>query len=270
MQAGGPDRNPSDEVYEKLAGLAGGMIRLGSTASGFPGGAGSVDLILGMSGLSQNQAELLASIKRDTRLLREEPFSTARTLLGEASRVGPHDPLFGQHIQGALESFYRAHSLAESARELAMIRFDIALIYLALGRNNDAAHWIRRTQEAARAAINDLVSGPLVPRDPHGIRLLDARPPARKSRRNPGDAIKRETIEGLAGLAAGLLMVPVIFGHTPYWEARRNKASRAAADLVSFTNLVEYLVSSTFNEEMPPPLVLEDFVLREVSPNTSS
>jgi hypothetical protein len=267
MQADGPDRNASDEVYGTLAGLAGGMIRLGSTASGFPGGAGSVDLILGMSGLSENQAELLASIKRDTRLLREEPFSTARTLLAEASRVGPHDPLFGQHIQGALESFYRAHSLAESARELAMIRFDIALIYLSLGRNSDAAHWIKRTQEAARAAINDLVSGPLVPRDPHGASLLDRRPPARKSRRSLGDAVKRETIQVVSSFVSGLVMVPIIFGHTPYWEARRRTAARAAADLVSFTNLVEYLVSSAFNEEMPPPLVLDldGFILREVS-----
>src|SRR3954451_23569784 len=163
MQADGPDRGAPGAAYTSLADLAGPIIKHGATVTGLSAAGGGLELILSMAGLSESQAELLASIKRDTRLLREEPFGTARTLLAEASRVGPRDSLFDQHVEGARASFYRAHSLAESARELAIIRFDIALLYLALGRAGDAAHWIGRAREAARAAIDELMRGPLVP-----------------------------------------------------------------------------------------------------------
>jgi len=146
-----------------------------------------------------------------------------------------------------------------------MIRFDIVLTYLALGQSSDAMHWLKEAQVAALTGIDDLISNPLVPRDPHGYRIADKRPPERRYRRSLGAAAKRQAIELAGAAVGGLLLVPVMVGHASYWNKRRLAAERAAVDLVSLANAVDYLMASALNEQSPPPLVLEGYVLREVT-----
>jgi hypothetical protein len=263
--------SPSGEVYRQWAGLAKRATTFGVTAAGIPGGSAAVELISSLSGHGDAQAQLLASIKSDTKLLREEPFRTARTFLAEARRVGPQDPRYAQFIDEALKSFYKAHSLAQSAQELAVVEFDIAVIYLSIEKKNDAVYWFKKGQTSSRAAINNLVDGYILPIGPLGGRIYDKRPSAR---RNLVATLKRTSMEMVVGAAAGLAF-PITFASMPSLYARWRKALGAARDFVSFTNLVESTAASVCNEEIVPPLGLfteanRQVYLREMSAGGSS
>lgn len=194
---------------------------------------------------------MLASIKKDTTLLREEPFRTARTLLDDARRMGPRDPRYADYINQALQSFYRGNSLAESARELAVVEFDIALLYMATGKPSDALHWAEKSCESCRAAVDALVSGWIIPGNPLTGYVEDKRASAR---RDIGAAVKRTGTEIVAGSAVVALAWPALVASPRSFQTRRRKAVAAARDMVSFSNLVEHLTAQARGQAAPPPL----------------
>ena len=116
-----------------------------------------VDLVLALSGVGDAQTELLTSIKADTLLLRGEPLQTAVTLMGEAHRVGPSDERWAQFLNRAIESLYRAKSLAASSEEQAVVQFGLACAYLTLNEPTDARHWIEESLESEREALSALL-----------------------------------------------------------------------------------------------------------------
>jgi hypothetical protein len=253
-----------DGAYGQWAGLANIATKHVLAAAGLPGGGLAAELVATMAGLGEAQAQLLASIKKDTKLLREEPFRTARTLLGEARRVGPDDPRHGDFVDRALESFYRAHSLAQSAREQAVVEFDIALLYLVTGKAGDALHWMDRSRASCRVAVDDLVSGWILPRDPLSDRIQDKR---RSARRDLRASLKRAGTEAtVAFVSAGTGVMAVTHSSR---QRRRAEAIAAARDMVAFSNLVEHLTARAHDGAAPHLLVIVDepkqrVALREV------
>jgi hypothetical protein len=255
-------------MYGQWGGVASAAANQILTAAGIPGGGLAAELVATMAGLGDAQSQLLASIKKDTKLLREEPYRTARVLLAEAGRVGPHDARHPDFIDRALESFYRAHSLAESARERAVVEFDIAMLYLVTGKTRDAQHWTEKSCLSCRAAVDGLVSGWIIPRDPAAGRIYDKR---KSTRRNIPAALKRTAGEVVVGAALGLVFPVVLVSH-PSRTGRRAKAVAAARDMVSFSNMVEHLTAQVGAGAAKPPLeIVEDpdvkkVYLRELEP----
>lgn len=113
-----------------------------------------VDLVVALSAVGDAQTELLKSIKSDTLLLRQEPLQTAVTLMGEAERVGPSDERWAQFLKQAVDSLYRAVSLAASSDEKAIVYFGLGCAYLTLDKSGDARHWIEKSVQSEREALD--------------------------------------------------------------------------------------------------------------------
>jgi hypothetical protein len=116
-----------------------------------------VDLALALSGVNDAQTELLKSIKADTLLLRKEPLQTAVTLMAEAKRVGPGDESWAQFLNKAIDSLYRAISLAASSEERAVVQFGLACAYLTLNKLSDAQYWIGESVKSERTVLAALL-----------------------------------------------------------------------------------------------------------------
>jgi hypothetical protein len=229
-----PGPTPED-IYGKWVGLAKNAAKFGLAANAVPGGAAAVDLLASLVGLGDTKVALLKSIKNDTKLVREQSFRTTRTLLEEAERVGSRDPRYAGWIDDALKEFYKASA----------------------GKEGDARHWFSRSRLSARAAVNDLT------RNGAFLYVRDERPSTPRNLR--ATLMKYVQTRGMILKECYPVVGTVVF----YKPLQRAKA--AAADLVSFANMVESVTASAFNEEKSVPLELvEDrtgvMVLREVSP----
>jgi hypothetical protein len=121
------------------------------------GGESVVDLLLSLIDAGGGKGDLLASIKEDTTLLRQEPLKTAMTYMGEARRVGPGDERFKRFIDSGIHSLYQANSLAGSLEEQAYVQFCIACSYLAVNARSDALHWFSQSVKLERNVLDALL-----------------------------------------------------------------------------------------------------------------
>jgi hypothetical protein len=142
-------------LFGEWAGLATVIMRCGFQVVAIPGGSIAAELVLSMVGVDNTQTRLLKSIKADTELLRNQPFQTAKLYLTEARRVGPQDvDEWINFIRAAQKELYSAHSLALGAHEMAVVEFDLYLVWALLGREPDAMHWLALSLKSAEQAID--------------------------------------------------------------------------------------------------------------------
>ena len=121
------------------------------------GGEAIVDLLLAVIDIGGGKGDLLASIKQDTTLLRQEPLKTAMTYMAEARRVGPGDERFKRFIDSGIHSLYQANSLADCLEEQAYVQYCIACSYLAVNARSDALHWFSKSMELERNVLDVLL-----------------------------------------------------------------------------------------------------------------
>jgi len=233
-----------------------------AAASGIPAGAELVTLVLSLVGATSAQEAMLSSIKEDTKLLRDEPFRTSRTMLAEAKRVGPTDPRFRDFMDACVSGLYRAHSLTSSASERALIEFDLAAVYLCVGPRADAAHWGAQSQASARAAVEDEIIGRELYSGAHFRSVvLDGRPKPAESEdpwtklktwwRSSGPVVP--VVDPISAIAAGVLQL------AEHKHARKEFEAGVAAlqDLIAFVNAVEAVGAALSAVPARPALTLE-------------
>ena len=136
-----------------VAAAAKAALALGSVR----GGEAVVDLLLAVLNVGGGHGDLLASIKQDTTLLRQEPLKTAMTYLAEARRIGPGDERFKRFVDSGIHSLYQANSLANCPEEQAYVQFCIACSYLTINANSDALHWFSQSVKLERAVLDALL-----------------------------------------------------------------------------------------------------------------
>lgn len=232
-------------AYGEWEGVARAALSVAAAASGMPAGAELINLILSLAGATAAQETMLSSIRQDTKLLREEPFRTSRTMLAEARRVGPTDPRFRGFLDKCLDSLYRAHSLTASASESALIEFDIAAVYLATGKRADAAYWAERSQFSARATVDvEIIGKEVVSGLNFRSVVLDRRPKPEKTEDLWTKLKGWWSQQGLgvppiADPGAAVLAVAALLTDQRRQRAEFDVAIASLQDLVAFVNTVE-------------------------------
>jgi hypothetical protein len=235
---------------------------LAGAATGVPGASEAAGLILALAGVSDDQAALLRSIKRDTELVRSGPFNTGRTLIAEARRVGPQHPDYGRFLEDAQGLFYRALNQAKDPAERAVVAFDLASLYLGRGLLSDARHWYQSSQEACREAVDAVVKWRSL--DFAGSYIYDKRTPDSGSR-------WRMALRGAhMGATTSVSAFPGRPTHSELVHRRLRARVASIRELLAFTNTVEYVAATIRAEPLPAPLELVEqkggwFVLRYVS-----
>ena len=121
------------------------------------GGEAVVDLLLAVIDVGGGQGDLLASIKQDTTLLRQEPLKTAMTYIAEARRIGPGDERFKRFVDSGIHSLYQANSLANCLEEQAYVQFCIACSYLTINAKSDALYWFSQSIKLERDVLDALL-----------------------------------------------------------------------------------------------------------------
>ncbi|HEY6480908.1 MAG TPA: hypothetical protein VIZ00_12815 [Streptosporangiaceae bacterium] len=137
-------------------GLAGATAAFALARSGVPGAESALGLVRALYDIEDDQARMLNSIQRDVALLRKGPFLAARLLLSEAARMGPADPEYQRMLGGAKDKLYEAAPLAATVQDRAVVELNLGLVWLALGRPNDARHWLQQSYQSARIVIDTL------------------------------------------------------------------------------------------------------------------
>lgn len=214
-----------------------------------------VDLVLALSGVGDAQTELLTSIKADTLLLRQEPLQTAVTLMGEANRVGPGDERWTQFLDRAIESLYRAESLAASSEERAVAQFGLACAYLTLNEPTDARHWIEESLESEREALNALL------RESRGI--TDGRG---AQKRKGGSIVSRLLVVGiLGGRVVGKVTSTALTSRDAIETRIMKKRVEILQRFLHFANAVEICAAAICGRPETKILELSGYFLDEKS-----
>jgi len=145
----------AEQVAEagRWAGLANASVAFALAQSGVPGAENALDLLRALYGIEDDQTRMLHSIERNVRLLQEGPFLAGRLLLSEAIRLGPGDPEHWRMLNAAKDKFYDAHPLASSVQGRAVVEMNLGLVWQALGRPQDARHWMQQSYESGRVVI---------------------------------------------------------------------------------------------------------------------
>jgi hypothetical protein len=236
-------------AYGQWAGIAKTAIEIALSVNGVPGAGAVANLLVGLTPLGEAQSQLLASIKKDTQLLRKEPFRTAKTAMAEAWRVGPNDPRYGEFLNEARQSLYRALSLTASLQEKAVVEFDIALIYASLTMQSDALHWLRQSRTSCRLGVEGLLVGFLVPRQPYLGRIQDKRPfPRQPPMSKKQIAVWLASIQLLGSTGLSIAYLAIEKGRAMKREVH------AAQGFVAFANMVERVTAVAADELAPKPL----------------
>lgn len=152
-----PVTAPLPDVFGPWVSIAVAATKAGLAAGRVIGGGTVVDLLVAITHIGDSQESLLASIKKDTTLLRQEPLKTAMTQMAEAQRVGPNNERFKGFVEDGIHNLYRANSLVTSLEELAIVQFCIACSYLILNAPSDARSWMNRSVESEREVLDALL-----------------------------------------------------------------------------------------------------------------
>jgi hypothetical protein len=125
-------------------------------ASAVPGGDQVLDLVKSLYAIEDEQSRVLHSIDANVKLLKEGPYRAGRLLLGEAHRLGDREDESRRLLESAKDRFYDAQPLASSVLERTLVELHLALVWLALGRADDARYWLEQAYQSARLVIDAL------------------------------------------------------------------------------------------------------------------
>ncbi|GAA2038244.1 hypothetical protein GCM10009839_44640 [Catenulispora yoronensis] len=124
--------------------------------SAVPGGDQVLDLVKSLYAIEDEQSRVLHSIDTNVKLLKEGPYRAGRLLLSEAHRLSNRDDESQRLLESAKDRFYDAQPLASSVQERTMVELHLALVWLALGRTDDARYWLEQAYQSARVVIESL------------------------------------------------------------------------------------------------------------------
>lgn len=220
LTATGPD------PAAKWFGVASSVARLAPVASALPGGDHVLEVVKALYDIEDEQVRVLHSIDANVRLLKEGPFKAGRLLLSEAHRIGDRDDEGHRLLESAKDRFYDAQPLASSVQERAMVEMHLGLVWLALGRAEDARYWLEQGYQSARVVIEALV------KQAGNVKVLKS---------------KWATTALSIYYPAGLLVVPLKLKRV--WSA--DKASTALNAFLPFANTI----ASCLNTLSPRPVV---------------
>jgi hypothetical protein len=144
--------------------LAGSVAKFGpvhsalntALTSAVPGGDQVLDLVKSLYAIEDEQSRVLHSIDTNVKLLKEGPYRAGRLLLSEAHRLADHAEESRRLLETAKDRFYDAQPLASSVQERTMVELHLALVWLALGRPDDARYWLEQAYQSARVVIDSL------------------------------------------------------------------------------------------------------------------
>jgi hypothetical protein len=254
-----------ERLFGEWTGLAHLVMRFAFQTTGIPGGAVAAELALSLAGIDNAQTRLLKSMKADTELLRNEPFRTAKLNLSEAHRVGPQDRIeWERFIYEARKELYSAHNLVLGANERAVVEFDLYVVWMLMGREADARHWLEYSLTSALQAIEDYASS---------LRayIEDARPEQGKP--SIFERAKREIQGYWLDFLPDSVRDPFLAGVVRNLETIVNLADRAQSasimrriivldDYIKFYNLVQYSMAVAREQYDPDYLELYDSHLK--------
>ena len=121
-----------------------------------PGGDQVLSLVKSLYAIEDEQSRVLHSIDTNVKLLKEGPYRAGRLLLSEAQRLGDREQESHRLLESAKDRFYDAQPLAGSVQERTMVELHLAVVWLALGRADDARYWLEQAYQSARVVIDSL------------------------------------------------------------------------------------------------------------------
>lgn len=148
-------RSGPDAAAKWLA-LASSVAKFGPVQSALPGGEHVLGMVKALYDIEDEQSRVLHSIDANVKLLKEGAFRAGRLLLSEAHRVGGRDDESRRLLETAKDRFYDAQPLAASVQERTLVEMHLGLVWLALGRADDARYWLEQAYQSARVVIETL------------------------------------------------------------------------------------------------------------------
>jgi hypothetical protein len=277
-------------VFGGWGDLAAAIMRWAAEASGVPGGAAAVDVLLGLAGVQSTQVVLLQSIKKNTDLIRGEHLKTAKLNLTQALRVGPDDPSWGGFLDQAQKGLFKAHSVAVDDAEKAVVEFNLFVVWALLGRDNHSRYWFSQSQASAERAVDELSIGISKHGRELGPYLKDVRPgrsPLRARSSVMVESLERSNSKGwkvakpVVGVAYVALLFPTGPGLAGYLWLREKQVQPLVAALrefLKFYNALQFTATAWAAEPAPRFLELQaaaaaqgiidrHVVLRQVPPD---
>lgn len=140
----------------KWFGLAAKVAKFGPVHDALPGGEHVLDMVKALYDIEDEQSRVLHSIDANVKLLKEGPYRAGRLLLSEAYRLGDRDGESRRLLETAKDRFYDAQPLASSVQERTLVELHLGLVWLALGRDDDARYWLEQSYQSARTVIDEL------------------------------------------------------------------------------------------------------------------
>jgi len=247
-----PQSGPEQEIFGGWAQLAVASGRAISLVPGLSRASAFVDLLVALIDVQDSQIGLLKSIKADTAALRSAPFKEAVDNLQQARRVGPSDPFWGRYIDRAEDRLSQAFSLASDPRDMAHIEYNRALVYLALGRNDDCRYYLGQSAQWANQVVDGYARKAKA-------KIHDARLAA--------DRTKRHRLGRTAG-ALNTTAAIATLGLSAFFFGALNGIKEATVDsvrlsycdelkdFIGFFNLIEQTASSLSGDRSPRYLAL--------------
>jgi hypothetical protein len=223
--------NSGADPAAKWLGVASSVAKFGPVASALPGGDQVLEMVRALYDIEDEQARVLHSIDSTVKLLKEGPFKAGRLLLSEAHRIGDRDEEGRRLLESAKDRFYDAQPLAASVQERALVELHLGLVWLALGRGQDARYWLEQAYQSARVVIEALV------KQAGDVKVLKS---------------KWATTALSIYYPAGLFVVPLKLKRV--WSADR--AGSALHEFLPFANTVAACLNSLSGRSVVPTLAL--------------
>ena len=144
------------DAAAKWFGLASSVAKFGPVQAALPGSEHILGVVKALYDIEDEQIRVLHSIDANVKLLKEGAFRAGRLLLSEAHRLGDRDDESRRLLESAKDRFYDAQPLASSVQERALVEMHLGLVWLALGRAEDARYWLEQSYQSARVVIETL------------------------------------------------------------------------------------------------------------------
>lgn len=212
-------------------GLVSTVAQFGPVRSRLPGSDRVLPMIKALYDIEDEQAKVLHSIDANVKLLKEGPYRAGRLLLSEAHRIGDRDEESRKLLESAKDRFYDAQPLASSVQERCLVEMHLGLVWLALGRDDDARHWLEQSYQSARRVIDTLTE------QAGNIKVLKS---------------KWATTALSIYYPAGLFVIPIKLRRV--WNADRS--SGALTEFLPFANTIAACLNSLNAQPVVPTLQL--------------
>jgi hypothetical protein len=248
-----PQSGPEQEIFGDWAQLAAAAGRAVSLVPGLSRASAFVDLLVALIDVQHSQTGLLKSIKADTAAERRAPFQEAVNNLQDARRVGPSHRFWGRYIDRAEDRLSQAFARASDPRDKAHIEYNRALVYLALGCEDDCRYYLGQSAQWANQEVDLCVRKAKV-------KIHDARLAAERTERHrlsPRTANVLNFTAAIATLNLSVLLYGALNGiKEATVDSVRLSYCDELKDFIGFFNLIEQTASSLSGDRRPRYLAL--------------